>query len=102
MRPDRALIGEVRGAECLDLLSVWNTGHSGGVASAHANSAFDTLNRIEDMLLQHPNITAIPYGTISAAIDIVVYMENLMIVEVMEVNGHTQENGYQTRMLYQG
>lgn len=102
MRPDRALIGEVRGAECLDLLSVWNTGHSGGVASAHANSALDALTRIEDMLLQHPNITTIPYGTVSAAVDIIVYMENLMIVEVMEVNGHHRDSGYQTRMLYKG
>jgi type IV secretion system protein VirB11 len=99
MRPDRCLIGEVRGAECLDLLNIWNTGHSGGVASAHANSGKDTLTRVDDMLLQHPNITTIPHSTVAAAIDIIVYMENLMIVEVLEVKEH-DGSAYITNTVY--
>ncbi|MBV9687055.1 MAG: CpaF family protein, partial [Alphaproteobacteria bacterium] len=51
MRPDRILIGEVRGAECLDLLQALNTGHDGSLSTAHANSPRDLLSRLETMAL---------------------------------------------------
>lgn len=52
MTPDRLIVGEVRGPEVMDMLDAWNTGHPGGLASAHANNARDGLGRIEDMLVQ--------------------------------------------------
>src|SRR3546814_3853760 len=47
LRPDRIIVGEVRGGEALDMLKAWNTGHPGGIATAHANSARSALYRIE-------------------------------------------------------
>lgn len=52
MRPDRILIGETRGGEALDLLKAWNTGHSGGIATVHANSARAGLIRIEQLIAE--------------------------------------------------
>lgn len=52
MTPDRLIVGEVRGPEVNDMLDAWNTGHPGGIATIHANSAADALGRIEDMLVQ--------------------------------------------------
>lgn len=52
MTPDRLIVGEVRGPEVNDMLDAWNTGHPGGIATVHANSASDALGRIEDMLVQ--------------------------------------------------
>ena len=49
-RPDRVLIGEIRGKEALDLITIWNTGHPGGVATVHANSAYEALTRLERLL----------------------------------------------------
>ncbi|HHB94373.1 MAG TPA: P-type conjugative transfer ATPase TrbB [Campylobacterales bacterium] len=49
-RPDRVLIGEIRGKEALDLITIWNTGHPGGVATVHANSAYEALKRLERLL----------------------------------------------------
>ena len=51
-RPDRVLIGEIRGKEALDLITIWNTGHPGGVATVHANSAYEALRRLERLLAQ--------------------------------------------------
>ena len=53
LRPDRIIIGEVRGPEALAMLKAWNTGHPGGVATIHANSAADALRRIEDLVGKH-------------------------------------------------
>jgi pilus assembly protein CpaF len=50
MRPDRIIVGEVRGAECLDMLQAMNTGHNGSISTVHANSARDSLNRLEMMM----------------------------------------------------
>jgi pilus assembly protein CpaF len=51
MRPDRIIVGEVRGAEALDMLQAMNTGHDGGMCTVHANSARDALSRLETMVL---------------------------------------------------
>jgi pilus assembly protein CpaF len=50
MRPDRIIVGEVRGAECLDMLQAMNTGHDGSISTVHCNSARDSLNRLEMMM----------------------------------------------------
>jgi pilus assembly protein CpaF len=53
LRPDRLIIGEVRGAETLDMLSAMNTGHDGSMSTIHANSARDALRRVESLVMQH-------------------------------------------------
>ena len=53
LRPDRLIIGEVRGGETLDMLSAMNTGHDGSMSTIHANSARDALRRVESLVMQH-------------------------------------------------
>ncbi|ADP70350.1 P-type conjugative transfer ATPase TrbB [Rhodomicrobium vannielii ATCC 17100] len=69
-RPDRILVGEVRGGECLDLLKAWNTGHPGGVATVHANNAKGGLIRLENLIGE---VTAAAMQkTIAAAVDLII------------------------------
>lgn len=72
LRPDRIIIGEVRGGEALDLLKAWNTGHPGGIATVHANSAIAGLSRIEQLILEA--IPTVPPGLITDAIDVLAYI----------------------------
>lgn len=72
LRPDRIIIGEVRGAEALDLLKAWNTGHPGGIATVHANSAIAGLSRVEQLILEA--IPTVPPGLITDAIDVLVFI----------------------------
>ena len=80
MRPDRIIVGEVRGKEAFDMLQAMNTGHEGSLTTLHANSPVDALNRLETMMLM--NEMEIPVsairGYIDNAIDIVVQVERLM------------------------
>lgn len=72
-RPDRIIVGEVRGKEAFDLLTAWSTGHPGGVASLHANSAEGTFLRLEQLL---ELATQSPMKTlIGEAVDAIVYIE---------------------------
>ena len=72
-RPDRILVGEVRGKEAFDLLTAWSTGHPGGVASLHANSAMGAFLRLEQLL---ELATQSPMKTVIAeAIDAIIYIE---------------------------
>ena len=73
LRPDRIIVGEVRGAEALDMLKAWNTGHPGGIATIHANSAHAGLYRLEQ-LIQEAVIT-VPRRLIAEAIDVVVFIK---------------------------
>jgi P-type conjugative transfer ATPase TrbB len=75
LRPDRIIIGEVRGGEALAMLKAWNTGHPGGVATVHANSAADALQRIEDLVGEASAI--IPRRSIASAIKLVVFVERI-------------------------
>ncbi len=79
MRPDRIIIGEVRGIEAFDMLQVMNTGHDGSLTSLHANNAKDALNRLETMVLM--NGLEIPVNAIKEyindAIDIVVHITRM-------------------------
>lgn len=72
LRPDRIIVGEVRGPEALDLLKAWNTGHPGGLTTLHANSAHGALTRLEQLIGEAS--PTIPRALIAEAIDIVVYL----------------------------
>lgn len=73
LRPDRIIVGEVRGGEALDMLKAWNTGHPGGIATVHANSSHSALDRLEQ-LIQEAVIT-VPRRLIAEAIDLIIYIE---------------------------
>ncbi len=73
LRPDRIVIGEVRDGSALDLLKAWNTGHPGGLATIHANSALEGLTRLEDLIGEAT--PRIPYRAITQAINMVVFIE---------------------------
>ncbi|WP_029065949.1 P-type conjugative transfer ATPase TrbB [Labrenzia sp. DG1229] len=73
LRPDRIVIGEVRGPEALDMLKAWNTGHPGGITTLHANSGQAGLYRLEQ-LIQEAVIT-VPRRLVAEAIDIVVFLK---------------------------
>lgn len=79
MRPDRLIVGEVRGAEALDMLQAMNTGHDGSLSTGHANSAGDMLRRLETMVLMGHDGLPLPAirGQISSAIDILVQIGRL-------------------------
>ena len=73
LRPDRIIVGEVRGGEALDMLKAWNTGHPGGIATVHANSAASALYRLEQLIQEA--VVTVPRRLIADAIDIVVFIE---------------------------
>lgn len=72
LRPDRIVVGEVRGPEALDMLKAWNTGHPGGIATVHANSAASALFRIEQLVQEA--VVTVPRRLIAEAIDLIVYI----------------------------
>ncbi len=97
MRPERIIVGEIRGAEALDMLTAMNTGHDGSISTGHANSPRDMLSRIETMVL---NSSALPLEAvrkqIASAIDIIIFLSRLRdksrrTMEIDEVLG--VENG---------
>jgi Flp pilus assembly CpaF family ATPase len=73
LRPDRIIIGEVRDGSALDLLKAWNTGHPGGLATIHANSAAEALTRLEDLIGEVTQ--KVPHRAIAQAINLVVFIE---------------------------
>jgi len=94
MRPDRIIVGEVRGGEALDMLQAMNTGHDGSLTTAHSNSARDTLHRIETMVLMAG--TDMPLRAIreqiASAFDMIIHLERMSdgsrkVVQVAEVQG---------------
>ena len=99
MRPDRIIVGEVRGGEALDMLQAMNTGHDGSLSTGHANSAEDMLSRLETMVLQ--GAEGLPLAAIrqqiGSALDIIVHLgrmrdhsrKTLMITEVLGVDPAT-------------
>lgn len=94
MRPDRIVVGEVRGAEALDMLQAMNTGHEGSLTTVHSNSARDTLRRVETMVLMAGMdlpLRAIR-EQIASAFDLIVHLGRLAdgsrkIVQIAEVQG---------------
>ncbi len=96
MRPDRIIVGEVRGAEALDMLKAWNTGHPGGLATVHANSARGALYRIEQLVQE--SVVTVPRRLIAEAIDILVFLEGRgsarRVTEVARVEGLDADGDY--------
>ncbi|QKV55136.1 P-type conjugative transfer ATPase TrbB [Comamonas antarctica] len=74
MRPDRILVGEVRGAEALDLLDAWNTGHEGGAATLHANNASAGLSRLRSLITRNDAAPAEIEALIGEAVHVVVHI----------------------------
>lgn len=106
MRPDRIIVGEVRGPEVWDMLQAMNTGHAGSFTTVHANSALDALYRIQTMaMLAGYEISESTLKTvISRCIDIVVHMSRFMsgdrkIVQISEIAG-TEGNSYVLNDVY--
>lgn len=98
MRPERIVVGEVRGAEALDMLQALNTGHDGSLSTGHANSTRDMLSRLETMVLQGNDGLPLPAirQQISSALDIIIHLSRLRdksrrTMEITEVLGY--ENG---------
>lgn len=98
MRPERIVVGEVRGSEALDMLQAMNTGHDGSLSTGHANSTQDMLSRLETMVLQ--GAVGLPLEAIrqqiASAVDIIIHLSRLRdksrkIMEISEVVGY--ENG---------
>ena len=98
MRPERIIVGEVRGGEALDMLQAMNTGHDGSLSTGHANSTEDMLSRLETMVLQ--GAAGLPLEAIrqqiASAVDIIIHLSRLRdksrkTMEITEVVGY--ENG---------
>ncbi len=96
LRPDRIIVGEVRGSEALDMLKAWNTGHPGGIATVHANNAVAALTRIEQLVQE--SVVTVPRRLIAEAIDIVVFISGRglarRIKTVSRVDGIGGDGGY--------
>jgi len=98
MRPDRVIVGEVRGGEAVDMLQAFNTGHDGSLCTIHANSAADSLSRLETMVLM---AFALPLPAIrrqiASGVDILVHLGRLRdrsrrVLEIAEIDGYENEN----------
>lgn len=73
LRPDRIVVGEVRGGEAVDMLKAWNTGHPGGIATVHANSAASALYRLEQLILEV--LAVVPRRLIADSIGLIAFIE---------------------------
>lgn len=97
MRPDRILIGEVRGREALDLLQAMNTGHDGSLSTGHGNSPADMLSRLETMVLMGGELPlAAVRSQIASALDILVHLGRMRdgrrrVLSIVEVLGYEEE-----------
>lgn len=99
MRPDRILVGEVRGPEALDLLMAWNTGHEGGVATLHANSARAGLDRLAMLISMHPESPTPIEPLIGEAVHLIIHITKTpqggrTIREILEVGGYSAGSYY--------
>jgi type IV secretion system protein VirB11 len=101
LRPDRIIVGEIRGAEALDMLKAWNTGHPGGIATVHANSAASALLRIEQLVQE--SVTTVPRALIAEAIDLIIFIAGRgharRVETVLRVNGLRPDGAYDLAVL---
>lgn len=92
MRPDRILVGEVRGEEALDLLDAWNTGHPGGAATLHANSAPEGLTRLRSLVSRNRSAPREIEPLIGEAVHLLVFIaktpDGRRIQEILEIRGY--------------
>ena len=108
MRPERIIVGEVRGAEALDMLQAMNTGHDGSLSTGHANSTRDMLSRLEPMVLQ--GAAGLPLAAIrqqiSSAVDIIIHLSRLRdhsrkTMAITEVLGLDEQGNIMLNPLYE-
>ena len=109
MRPDRIVVGEVRGGEALDMLQAMNTGHDGSLSTGHANSTYDMLSRLETMVLQ--GAAGLPLEAIrqqiGSAVDIIIHLSRLRdksrkTMEIVEILGYdSATRTYKINPLYE-
>ena len=101
LRPDRIIVGEVRGPEALDMLKAWNTGHPGGITTLHANSAHAGLYRLEQLIQEA--VVTVPRRLIAEAIDVVVFLKGRgagrRVETVAALEGLTADNDYRLTSL---
>ncbi len=100
LRPDRIVVGEVRGAEALDLLKAWCTGHPGGIATVHAGSAAGALHRLEQLIQEA--VVTVPRQLIAEAVDVVAFIAGRgtkrRVREIARVTGLAPD-GYRLELL---
>lgn len=108
MRPDRILIGEVRGSEAIDLLQALNTGHDGSISTGHANSPQDMLSRLETMVLMGMELPlAAVRRQIASGIDVIIHLGRMRdksrkVLQIMEILGYDHHQGeIRTQILYE-
>jgi type IV secretion system protein VirB11 len=96
LRPDRIPIGEVRGAEALDLLKAWGTGHPGGLGTLHAGSAIGALRRLEQLIQEA--VVTVPRALIAETIDLIAVLQGRgsarRLSEIAEVDGLLPNGDY--------
>ncbi|MDE5820760.1 MAG: CpaF family protein [Lachnospiraceae bacterium] len=106
MRPDRVIVGEVRGSEAVDMLQCLNTGHDGSLSTGHANSASDMLYRLETMVLMGMELPlAAIRGQIASGVDVIVHLGRLRdrsrrVLEIAEILGY-EDGVIRMQSLYQ-
>lgn len=97
MRPDRIIVGEVRGIEAVDMMTAFNTGHDGSMSTGHANSASDMLFRLQTMILMGMEIPlSAVKQQIASAVDIIIHLGRLRdksrkVLEIVEVQGYEND-----------
>ena len=99
IRPDRIIIGEVRGKEAHSLIKAWNTGHPGGVSTIHANSAESGLLRLEQLIME-AGVAAVPEA-IAEAVNLLVFIQKTnkgkkgrQVTSILKLNGYDKAQGY--------
>ena len=106
MRPDRIIVGEVRGSEAIDMIQAMNTGHDGSLSTGHANSAADMLSRLETMILMGMELPlAAIRGQLASGIDIIVHLGRLRdksrkVLQVVEILGY-EDGEIKTNVIYE-
>jgi len=97
LRPDRILVGEVRGPEAIDLLKAWGTGHPGGVGTLHAGSAIGALLRLEQLIQEA--VVTVPRALIAETLDLIVVLQgrgsHRRVAELMRVGPLGADGAYQ-------
>lgn len=105
MRPDRIIVGEIRGEEAVDMLQALNTGHEGSMSTGHANSAEDMLRRIEQMAMSSGRVSLEGIkAQIGSGIDYVIHLSRTSggvrkIISIISVQS-SKEQGYETHQVY--
>jgi type IV secretion system protein VirB11 len=97
LRPDRIIIGEVRGAEALDLVKAWGTGHPGGVGTLHAGTALGALLRLEQLIQEA--VVTVPRGLIAETIDLIAVLQGRgrqrRLADLARLGGLAPDGAYQ-------